>query len=51
MKWIFCLQININESFLQIDTMISDGDGQTFTKFRKYQVCNVLIIIQKRSER
>ena len=31
------LQADKHESFLQIDTMIFDGDGQTFSKFPKLQ--------------
>ena len=37
-----------HKSFLQIDTMISDGDGQAFPKSPKYQVCNNCTISQKR---
>ena len=33
-----------HERFLQIDIMIFDRDGQAFSKFPKYQVCNVFII-------
>ena len=33
-----------HESFLQIDTIIFDGDGQAFPKFVKQQVCNVFTI-------
>ena len=35
------LQVDKHESFLQIDTMIYDGDGQAFPKFPKLQVCNI----------
>ena len=38
-----------HESFQQIDSLIPAGDGQTFPKFPKQQVCSVLTIIQKRS--
>ena len=38
-----------HESYLQIDTLIFDGDGQVFPMFPKQQVCNVLAISQKRS--
>ena len=38
-----------HESFLQIDTMIFDGDDQAFPKFPKLQVCNVFTISQKKS--
>ena len=41
------LQADKHESFLQIDTMIFDGDGQTFSKFPKLQVCNVFTIHRK----
>ena len=33
-----------HESFIQIDTMIFDGDGPAFAKFPKQQVCNVFTI-------
>ena len=33
-----------NESFLQIDTMIFNGDGQTFPKFPKQQDFDVFTI-------
>ena len=35
------LHADKHESFLQIDTMIFNGDGQAFPKFPKLQVCNV----------
>ena len=38
------LHPNNHESFLQIDTMIFNGDGQAFPKFPKLQVCNVFTI-------
>ena len=38
------LHADKHESFLQIDTVIFDGDGQTLPKFRKLQVCNVFTI-------
>ena len=34
-----------HERFLQIDTIIFDGDCQAFPKFPKQQVCNVFTII------
>ena len=37
-----------HKSFLQIDTMISDGDGQAFPKSPKYQVSNNCTISLKR---
>ena len=37
-----------HESFLQIDTIVFDGDGQAFPEFLKQQVCNVFTISQKR---
>ena len=37
-----------NESFLQIDTMIFDGEVQAFPKLPKLQVCNVSTISYKR---
>ena len=40
-----------NESFLQLDTMIFDDDGQTFPRFPKQQVSNVFRITYKRSWR
>ena len=33
-----------HESFLEIDTMIFDGDGQAFPGFQKKQVSNVFTI-------
>ena len=38
------LHADKHESFLQIDTMIFDGDGQAFPKFPKLQVYNVFTI-------
>ena len=38
------LHADKHESFLQIYTMIFDGDGQTFPKFPQLQFCNVFII-------
>ena len=38
------LHADKHESFLQIDTMIFDGDGQAFPKFPKLKVCNVFTI-------
>ena len=43
------LHVDKHESSLQIDSMIFDGDGQTFPKFPKYQVCNVFTISPKTS--
>ena len=37
-----------HESFLQVDTMIFDGDGQAFPKFPKWQVSNVFPISLKK---
>ena len=39
--------VDKHESFLQINTMIFDGRGQTFLKFPKYQVCNAFTISSK----
>ena len=33
-----------HESFLQIETMIFDGDGYAFSKFPKKQVYNIFTI-------
>ena len=41
------LHADSNESFLQIDIMIFDGDGQAFPKFSKQQVYNVFTMSQK----
>ena len=41
--------VNKHESSLQIDAMIFDRDGQVFSKFSKYEVCNVLTISPKTS--
>ena len=41
--------VDKHESSLQIDTMIFDRDGQTFSKFPKYQVCNGFKISPKTS--
>ena len=38
-----------HESFLQIDTIIFDGDGQAFPKFPKLHLCKVFTRSQKRS--
>ena len=38
------LHADKHESFLQVDTMIFDGDGQAFPKFPKLQVYNVFTI-------
>ena len=38
------LHVDKHESFLKIDTMIFNGDGQAFPKFPKLQVCNVFAI-------
>ena len=35
------LHADKDESYLQIDTMIFDGDGQAFLNFPKQQVCNI----------
>ena len=45
------LDADKHKSFLQIDTMIIDGDEQAFPKFPKQKVCNVFIISCKRSQR
>ena len=45
------LQADKHENFLQIDTMIFDGDGQIFSKFPKQEVYNVVTIFQKRRQR
>ena len=47
---IYCLHLDKHESSLKIDT-IFDGDGQTFPKFPKYQVCNVFRKSPKTSKR
>ena len=44
------LHADKHESLLQIDIMI-DGDDEAFPKFPKYQVCNVLIVSQKKEDR
>ena len=41
------LDADKHESFLQIDTMIINGNGQAFPKFPKQKVCNAF----KRSQR
>ena len=38
------LHADKDENYLQIDTMIFDGDGHAFPKFPKLQVCNVFTI-------
>ena len=43
------LHADEDESFLQIDTKIFDGDGRAFLNFPKQQVCNVFTISQNRS--
>ena len=43
------LHVHKHTIFLKIDTMVFDGDGETFQKFPKQQVCNVFKITQKRS--
>ena len=43
------LHADKHESFLQIDTMIFDEDGQASPKFPKQKVCNVFTISRKRS--
>ena len=43
------MSVNKHESSLQIDAMIFDRDGQIFSKFPKYEVCNVLTISPKTS--
>ena len=43
------LHVDMHGNFLQIDTMMFDGDGQAFSKFQKWQVCNVFTVFQKRS--
>ena len=43
------LHTDKHDSFLQIDAMIFDGDGQAFAKLPKSQVCNVFTISKKRS--
>ena len=45
------LHADRDENYLQIDTMIFDGDGQAFPKFPKLQVCNVFTISWKRRQR
>ena len=42
------LDADKQESFLQVDTMIIDADGQAFPKFPKYKVCNVFTISCKK---
>ena len=37
-----------HESFVQVNTMIFDGNGQAFRKFAKEQVCNVFTVLHKR---
>ena len=48
---VYFLHADKHQSFLQIDSMIFDGDDQAFSKFPKKQVCNVFTISQKRSSR
>ena len=43
------LLVDKHESSLQIDTIIFDGDGQTFLNFPKYQACNVFTIFPETS--
>ena len=43
------LHANKHESFLHIDTIIFEGDGQAFLKFPKQQVYNLFTISHKRS--
>ena len=38
------LHADKDENYLQIDTIIFDGNGQAFPKFPKLQVCNVFTI-------
>ena len=38
------LHADKHESFLQVDAVIFDGDGQVFPSFPKQQVCNVFTI-------
>ena len=42
------LHADKHKSFLQIDTLIFDEDGQTFPKFAKYQLWNAFRITQKK---
>ena len=54
-----CLPANKHQSFLQVnfnitgikvgDIVISDGHDQTFSKYSKWQVCNIFTISRKRS--
>ena len=43
------LHADKDEKYLQIDTMIFDGDGQAFPKFPKYQNCYFLYNILKKN--
>ena len=42
-------QVDKHEISLQINTVIFDGHDQTYSKFPKYQVCNVFTISSKTS--
>ena len=46
--WSRFLHADIPDNFLQINTMIFDMDGQVFSKFPKWQVCNIFTISQKK---
>ena len=41
------LHADKHESFLQVNTMILNGNGKSFPKIAKQQVCNVFTITQK----
>ena len=43
------LHADKHESFLQIDTMNVDGNGQSFPKSPKWQVCNMSLQYLKKS--
>ena len=45
------LHADKHESFLQIETMIFDGDGYAFSKFPKKQVYNIFTISWKEEVR
>ena len=46
-RWSWFLHADAHESFLYVDTMIFDKDGQASLKFPKQHVCNVFAISQK----
>ena len=45
------LHVDKYESFLQIDAIIFNGDGQAFPKLPKWQACSVFTIYLKKEVR